>query len=615
MLTLRITAPDGTVRAVPIQGPELSIGRAPGNTVVLDGNGVSSTHCAFVVQGNQCVLYDRGSTNGTYVNNERIQQSKPLDDIDRIYVGQYLLQVLHGGGGVSVHPMTAPPQPISTVGGNEAAGGRILIQREDRAWRDQFNRLVRYAEQWDRAGRPDRLALRPKELRRAQTWLTTTPEHQLGMITALQRELIEFSGGANTRMAAKRFFIIAGIVLALGGLTTAIVMLWPEGEPEPEATPAQTEPETPRGEEPKPPEPVPEIDPPRAKVRIKKQIDHVMVPQETLDDVAQRYGVTVAQLAEWNLLNPDDPQLSAGDTVKVKKPAKRPLPQQQIKYELEREDTSWTKLSKRFGVSAKKLRSYNPETKKLRTGQEVVIWIDPKPYKPKEPRQAIPEYVPDRTALSIGSPNRGTLEGGVQLPDNPSLYKRRYPYIMWGSGYLIANVQKAAAQFRQDMDFDGTLVMADISRTKGGHFHPPHRSHQSGRDIDIWLPTLRGVFKEKYLNEDGDEKWGRRPNPEEVDWFATWGLIHALLETDSVQSIFLSDSVQPRVYDAAKFLGVSDEELDYALQYPKGSGSKPGKVHHEPGHSHHMHVRFKCAPYEKRCVRHNVRGAGGGGSE
>ncbi|MEM9459265.1 MAG: penicillin-insensitive murein endopeptidase [Myxococcota bacterium] len=610
MLTLRITAPDGSVRAVPIQGPELTIGRAPDNAIVLDGSGVSSNHCSFVVQGSQCFLVDRGSTNGTYVNNERVQQSKPLADVDRIYVGQYLLQVLHGAGGVSVHPMTAPNLPAAGPGAPENAGGRILIQREDRAWRDQHNRLLRYAEQWDQAGRPDRLALRPKELRRARTWLTTTPEHQVGLITAGQREFIEFSSGANTRMAAKRFLIIAGIVLALGGLVTTLVMVWPQSEPEPEPTVEPTQAPAPKGEEPRLPEPVPERDPPRVKPRINKQIKHVMVPQETLDDVALRYGVTAAQIAEWNLLNPDDPGLSPGDTVKIKKPAKRPLPQQQIKYELEREDTSWTKLSKRFGISAKKLRSYNPDVKKLRTGKEVVIWIDPKPYKPREPRQAIPDYVPDRSALSVGSPNSGSLESGIQLPDNPSLYKRRYPYIMWGSGYLVANVQKAVAQFRQDMDFDGTLVMADISRTKGGHFYPPHKSHQAGRDIDIWLPTLRGVFKEKYLNEDGDEKWGRRPNPEEVDWFATWGLIKALLETDAVQAIFLSDSVQPSVYDAAKFLGVSDEELDYALQYPKGSGTQPGKVSHSPGHSHHMHVRFKCAPYEKRCVRHNVRGGG-----
>nr|MCH9680190.1 penicillin-insensitive murein endopeptidase [Deltaproteobacteria bacterium] len=216
----------------------------------------------------------------------------------------------------------------------------------------------------------------------------------------------------------------------------------------------------------------------------------------------------------------------------------------------------------------------------------------------------IPNYVPQRTAQAVGSPNLGQLRNGVQLPASP-LYKRRYKNIMFGSGYLIANVQTAVAQFRQDMDFDGTLVLADISRRRGGHF-PPHGSHQTGRDIDIWLPTLRGVFKEKYLTEEGDEKWGRRPNPEEADWFATWGLIRALIATDSVQVIFLDHSIQPNVYNAAKFLGVSDEELARSIQWPRAKGMPGSILSHSDAHIHHMHVRFKCAPYEKECNRRNA---------
>jgi len=603
MPSLRITAPDGSVRVIPIHGSELTVGRTADNLVVLEGGGVSSHHCAFVLHGPQCFVQDRGSTNGTFVNNEPVTQPRPVSDDDRVWVGQYLLQVVPSGVGMHSHTMPTSPTAAATPS-DGGVGSRILIQRDDRDWRDQHKRLLRYAEQWDEGGRPDRLALRPRELQRARTWLRGSSPQQQQTITALQRELIEFSGGANARTSAKRFGMLAVAVVVTGALATAGVLLWPDSSDD-ELADGSDAPET----LPQPRKPARESTtsppPKRPRAKVDKQVRHVMVPEETLDDVATRYGVTVAQIAEWNLLNPDDPQLKPGDELKIKKPTKRPLPQQAINYELEREDTSWTKLSKRFGVSAKKLRAYNPEVKKLRRGDEVVIWIDPKPYKPKEPREAIPQYVPEQEAVSLGSPNAGTLENGIQLPDSP-LYRRRYPYIMWGSGYLVANVQKAVAQFRQDMDFDGTLVLADISRKNGGDFYPPHKSHQAGRDIDIWLPTLRGVFKEKYLNEDGDEKWGRRPNPEEVDWFATWGLIKALLDTNAVQAIFLSDSVQPRVYDAAKFLGVSDEELDFALHYPPGQGTQPGKVSHSPGHSHHMHVRFQCAPYEKKCSRRNA---------
>lgn len=609
MPSLRVTSPDGSVRIVPLQGQELSVGRAPDNTLVLEGPGVSSHHCAFTVYAGQTTVADRGSTNGTFVNNAPVQQSQPLAEHDRVYVGQFLMQVVHSGA--RVHAPTqlmsaAVPVPA------EPAGPRILIQREDRAWRDEHNRLARHAEQWEQGGRPDHLALRPAELRKAKAWLAQTPPERQDAITPIQRELIEASGGANTRMAAKRGLVIAGGVLGLAGLVTAAVVLWPEGGDDEIAELTETE----TGTEPTDDgdegdddgdDDGDEGDDDDKRVAIKQQIDHIVVPEESLDDIARRYGVSVGQIAEWNLLNPDVKLLPAGTKVEIKRPTQRPLPQQQIKYELEPEDTSWTKLSKRFGVSAKKLRAYNPDIKGLERGQEIVIWIDPRPYKPKEPRSAIPSYVPEKSAQSVGSPNQGSLDNGIQLPENDSLYIRRYPYIMWGSGYLIANVQKAVAQFRQDMDFDGTLVLADISKQRGGDFYPPHRSHQAGRDIDIWLPTLRGVFKAKYLTEEGDQKFGRRPNPSEVDWFAAWGLIKALIDTGTVQDIFLTYEIQPSVYNAAVFLGVSDEELDNAIQWPRNQGSGKGVVMHAPGHRHHMHVRFKCARYEKQCNNRNAK--------
>ncbi len=606
MLSLRITAPDGSVRNIPLTGTGATIGRDGDNSIVLEGGGVSGHHCFIQVQGEQCTLHDRGSTNGTFINNTRGQTPTLIGDSDRLYIGQYLIEVLRGaslpGSGVSLPPATTPPSDVSM------GSSGLLIQRGDRAWRDELGRLSRYADQWDNEGRPDRLALRPHELRRAEKWLAGTPPEQAAAITALHREFIAQSRAAGSRRMLRQGLLIALGVVLLGGLITGAVFLWPEGDDQTEADDAADDA---KGKPKRPPRRPPEVvevktPPDGERVKIKQQIDHTVVPKEEIGDIAERYGVSVAKLAEWNTLNPDAPDLSPGDIIKVKKPTKRPLPQQRINYELEPEDTSWAKLAARFRVSAKKLRAYNPELEELKAGQEVVIWIDPKPYKPKQPRQPIPQYVPNQEAQSHGAPNAGTLVGGMQMPDSP-LYKRRYPYIMWGSGYLVSNLQTAVAQFRQDMDFDGTLVLADISKKNGGHF-PPHKSHQAGRDIDIWLPTLRGVFKEKYLTEDGDEKWGRRPNPEEADWFATWGLIRALIATNAVQAIFLDYSIQPNVYNAAKFLGIDDEELDRSIQWPRPKGSAAGVLSHSAAHIHHMHVRFKCARYEKNCQRRVSRG-------
>src|SRR5690606_10464927 len=197
---------------------------------------------------------------------------------------------------------------------------------------------------------------------------------------------------------------------------------------------------------------------------IREEIEHQVIPHETLDEIARRYGVSVADVAEWNLLNPDAPDIE-GKILSIKRPKKRPLPQQKITYEVEKGE-NWTKLSRRFDIPVTKLRVYNPDVERLEEGTEITVWIDAKPYAPRLPRKPIPEFHIDKTALSVGSPNNGRLENGIQMPESDS-YILRAPWIMWGSSYTIANLQKAVATFRQDVDFDGEIVLADISK-KGG---------------------------------------------------------------------------------------------------------------------------------------------------
>lgn len=121
-------------------GYQLTVGRAPDNVLVLEGGGVSSHHCAFVAASDRVIVVDRGSTNGTLVNNTLVRQSDPLGEDDRVYVGQYLLQV--SDDGVLARPVTVPPA------GPPSANARI-ISREDRAWRHEHARFQRHAEQWE----------------------------------------------------------------------------------------------------------------------------------------------------------------------------------------------------------------------------------------------------------------------------------------------------------------------------------------------------------------------------------------------------------------------------------------------------------------------------------
>jgi len=52
-----------------------SFGRGPDNDFALDDPSVSGTHCQVVVEGDQVVIIDLGSTNGTFVNRTRVRQA------------------------------------------------------------------------------------------------------------------------------------------------------------------------------------------------------------------------------------------------------------------------------------------------------------------------------------------------------------------------------------------------------------------------------------------------------------------------------------------------------------------------------------------------------------
>ncbi|PID39285.1 MAG: hypothetical protein CR984_07415 [Proteobacteria bacterium] len=65
------------------------IGRGQGNDVLLDAAGVSRKHARIEKIDGQYFLIDEGSTNGTYVNDQRIQRY-PLDHSDSFRIHDYL---------------------------------------------------------------------------------------------------------------------------------------------------------------------------------------------------------------------------------------------------------------------------------------------------------------------------------------------------------------------------------------------------------------------------------------------------------------------------------------------------------------------------------------------
>lgn len=616
MFEIRLTSPDGSARTESFRGNQLAIGRDASNHVPVTGNAVSSRHCTIELSNTGAVVHDQGSRNGTYVNNQRISAPTPIREGDRVFVGSYLIELVRANASV------VQRQSSQVL---EAASGPILrTPGPNRDYRDLHGRYLRYADEWDRKGRPAQLALKSEELSRALKWLASAQPGMFPEITRLQREFIAASKSVVKKKSLVRVLGIVGGVVALAGIVTIVIVAWPTSDPEVNAaadTDSQVnatdgdenedsegddsgggfdalgnvdDPTDERGVDSAGSDDVDENE----EGVVDKEIKHTVIPYESMPDIATRYGVSIDDLAAWNFLNPDEPDLEEGTKVVVQSPKQRPLPQQKVEHELEKGEGSWTKLAKRFDVPVTKLEKYNPKAK-LDAGAKIVVWVDPKPYQPVLPRKPIPLFTVDKRAASIGKPAAGALENGIQLPASP-LYTRANPRLQWGSSQTISNLQTAVATFRQDVAYDGALILSDISKKGGGQL-PPHKSHQAGRDIDIWLPTLKGVYKTKHVGKGKGKIKPRRPRYDEVDWYATWGLVRALIKTGAVQYVFLDWIYQETVYRAAVNMGATEEELDEWIQWPRPRASSKGIFRHSKDHLSHIHVRFKCAPWEPDC--------------
>jgi hypothetical protein len=82
---------DPTGREHRLTGDSIVIGRAVENDVVITSKRVSREHVRVRRDGWRVILEDMGSTNGTFLNDERVLSPVALHDEDRIKVGDVVL--------------------------------------------------------------------------------------------------------------------------------------------------------------------------------------------------------------------------------------------------------------------------------------------------------------------------------------------------------------------------------------------------------------------------------------------------------------------------------------------------------------------------------------------
>ncbi|HZO12882.1 MAG TPA: penicillin-insensitive murein endopeptidase [Polyangiaceae bacterium] len=181
-------------------------------------------------------------------------------------------------------------------------------------------------------------------------------------------------------------------------------------------------------------------------------------------------------------------------------------------------------------------------------------------------------------SMSLGRASGGGLVNGVQMSEG-ELWTLITPAVAWGTEETINYLKRAIEKVHQSHPGGHKLQIGHLSSRRGGRLHP-HKSHQSGRDVDI-----------SYFYRSGSQQlWFKRANIETLDVVRSWAFVRALVTETDVEYIFINGSVQKLLKEHALSIGEDPEWLDSIFEY-QSRGRWP-IVRHAPGHDTHIHVRF-----------------------
>lgn len=223
----------------------------------------------------------------------------------------------------------------------------------------------------------------------------------------------------------------------------------------------------------------------------------------------------------------------------------------------------------------KHLQELNPDVDfdNLTPGQRVLVW--------KRDEGAV--------SRSVGHANGGRLYHGEPLPPGDG-YKILHPHRTFGTYYTVSEIVRVLDAYKVRFPQADPLLVGDIS-VKHGRKLAPHRSHQSGRDVDITYP--------------------RFDDPPSLDRFHTirrksfdveksFWVLKQFIDGGNVEYMFVDRRWQRPLREYAEAQGATEEWLNAVFEY---KSTRPGAaiIRHERGHARHFHVRFKCQETDARC--------------
>src|SRR5262249_38659115 len=119
-------------KAIPITVTQFLIGRDPDCLLRPASALISKRHCALIVRGNQVFIRDFASTNGTFLNDQRIDTESELHNDDRLKVGPLEFRVVLETSPAVDKRTPIPASSASPPSEDEAAAAMLLSVGDDR---------------------------------------------------------------------------------------------------------------------------------------------------------------------------------------------------------------------------------------------------------------------------------------------------------------------------------------------------------------------------------------------------------------------------------------------------------------------------------------------------
>ena len=129
-----------------LEGDQLTVGRDATNEIVINDAEISRRHARLTFQGGKYVLEDLGSTNGTFVNGQRLAGPRVLKAGEVVQFGEQIMLVFEAttidSGATMVSPRVGaavpsvprpstpvpPPPPVEYAGSVPASPASVVVE-------------------------------------------------------------------------------------------------------------------------------------------------------------------------------------------------------------------------------------------------------------------------------------------------------------------------------------------------------------------------------------------------------------------------------------------------------------------------------------------------------